>query len=497
MVKEENFLVTARKWRPQNFQDVVGQSHITNTLINAINTGRIHHAYLFCGPRGVGKTTTARILARAVNCLHPINSEPCNKCENCISILENKSLDVIEIDGASNNSVDDVRKLRENARYAPSSGKYKMYIIDEVHMLSNAAFNALLKILEEPPPHLLFVFATTEPHKVLATITSRCQRYDFKRMEIDDIINQLKYISENEGISIDDESLIVIAKKGDGSMRDSQSIFDQVIAFCGKDINIAKLSDALHLVDFDLFFKINHIIKTNNLKELFELTENIQVNGYDYGEIINGLIEFYRNIAALKSTGNPKVVELSQDQITRIKGELNNFSIEDIIKIIQNLVKLEQTIKNATQPRIKFELTLMQLSSMARVQDINQLIGLLKQISENPELKNFKIELPHFITDTKVEYKASTPQIIEKQEENQKMEEIVLPKVVEKAREVITNEPPKPEKKEIINTGNQNKINNIESKPSNNKIKEKHFNYENSSIEDVIIELFEAKEIVE
>jgi len=473
-IKEENFLVTARKWRPQNFSDVVGQSHITNTLINAITTGRIHHAYLFCGPRGVGKTTTARILARAVNCLQPVNSEPCNKCENCISILENKSLDVIEIDGASNNSVDDVRKLRENARYAPSSGKYKMYIIDEVHMLSNAAFNALLKILEEPPPHLIFVFATTEPHKVLPTITSRCQRYDFKRMEIDDIINQLKYISEQEKILIDEESLMVVAKKGDGSMRDSQSIFDQVIAFCGKNITIENLSDALHLVDFDLFFKINTIIKTNNLKELFELTETIQTNGYDYGEIISGLIEFYRNIAALKSTGNNKVVELSKDQINKLNLEIQFFSIIDIIKIINHLVKLEQSIKNATQPRIKFELTLMQLSSMAHVQDIDQLIGLLKQISENPNLKNLKFDIPTFVSEQKINYQ---PQ------------ETIYQKKVEPA--II--ETPKVET--IIKK--QNPINNIESKPSNTQVKDKQIDFENSSVESIIMELFDAKEIVE
>ena len=485
-IKEENFLVTARKWRPQNFADVVGQSHITHTLINAINTGRIHHAYLFCGPRGVGKTTTARILARAVNCLNPINSEPCNKCDNCISILENKSLDVIEIDGASNNSVDDVRKLRENARYAPSSGKYKMYIIDEVHMLSNAAFNALLKILEEPPPHLLFVFATTEPHKVLPTITSRCQRYDFKRMEIEDIINQLKYISNNEKISIDEESLMVIAKKGDGSMRDSQSIFDQVIAFCGKNITIESLSDALHLVDFDLFYKINTITKTNNLKELFELTESIQTNGYDYGEIINGLIEFYRNIAALKSTGNSKVVELSKDQISKLNEEIKFYSIHDIIKIINHLVKLEQTIKNASQPRIKFELTLMQLSSMSRVQDFDQLIDLLKKISENPELKNFKFDVPVIVTEQKIEYK---PQ--EKITEN-KIEKPTKIEQIDKAINNKSNESISETKENITS-----KLNNIESKPSKPNIKEKQIDYVNSSVEDIIIELFDAKEIVD
>ncbi len=483
MIREESFLVTARKWRPQNFSDVVGQEHITNTLINAINTNRIHHAYLFCGPRGVGKTTTARILARAINCLSPIEAEPCNKCSNCISILENKLLDVIEIDGASNNSVDDVRKLRENARYAPSTGKYKMYIIDEVHMLSNAAFNALLKILEEPPSHLIFVFATTEPHKVLPTITSRCQRYDFKRMELSDIINQLKYISSKEGVLIDEESLMIIAKKGDGSMRDSQSIFDQILAFCGKEITIDKVSDALHLVDFDLFFQLNTIIKSNDLKGLFELTESIQTNGYDYGEIISGLIEFYRNIVALKSTSNTKVVELSSEQIIRLNEELNDFSIDDLINIINNLVKLEQNIKNASQPKIKFELSMMQLCAMARIPDINNLIDLLKRISENPALNNFKFDTPiSVVTESRVNYSAPKKTI------NNKPEAKIENSPTSNKLNVVDNI--------AISSDNQNILNNNESKPST-LVSDSSFDYANSSTEDILIDLFGARENIE
>jgi len=264
-----NYIVTARKWRPLTFGDVIGQNHITQTLKNAIQSGRLHHAYLFCGPRGVGKTTTARILARAVNCLEPNDAEPCNKCINCIAVIEGRSVDIIEIDGASNNSVDDVRKLRENAKYPPSHGKYKMYVIDEVHMLSSSAFNALLKTLEEPPPHLMFVFATTEAHKVLPTITSRCQRYDFRRMETTEIVSRLKYIAERENVTIDEKSLMLIAKRADGSMRDSQSIFDQVIAFCGKKVEFHNTVDSLSLIDDEFFFRISRAALDKDIAQMF------------------------------------------------------------------------------------------------------------------------------------------------------------------------------------------------------------------------------------
>lgn len=401
---ENNYIVTARKWRPQTFDSVVGQEHITNTLKNAIKSNRIHHAYLFSGPRGVGKTTTARILARAVNCLSPIDYEPCNKCANCIAILENRSLDVIEIDGASNNSVEDVRKLRENAKYPPTNAKYKIYIIDEVHMLSNAAFNALLKILEEPPKHLIFIFATTEPHKVLPTITSRCQRYDFKRMDINSIVNQLRYISDNEGINIDDKSLRIIAQKGDGSMRDAQSIFDQVIAFCDKDITIDNLKDALHFVDTELYFTINKHLKAKDCKAIFEISNDILLNGYDYGEVIEGLIEFYRNMSVLKATNNTDLLDLTEDDIQLMKNEIKDYSIEDLIRIINILIKTEQNLKNTSQPKIKFELALLQIISLAKTKNLDEIIELIDKIIENPKYQNYK-EPISINTEKKIDYK--------------------------------------------------------------------------------------------
>lgn len=362
---QQEFLVTARKWRPLQFSSVVGQNHISVTLSNAIRSGRVHHAYLFCGPRGVGKTTTARIFARALNCTNSIDGiEPCNSCESCVGILTGRSMDVIEIDGASNNSVDDIRKLRENAKYPPVHGKYKLYIIDEVHMLSTSAFNALLKTLEEPPPHLMFVFATTESHKVPATIVSRCQRFDFRRMEIDTIVTQLGVIAKGEGMTIDEESLVAIAKKGDGSMRDSQSIFDQVRAFCGNSITYADVTKALHLIDEDFFFTVSTAIRNHDVKQMFEIARVVMANGYDVIECLHGLLEHFRNILTVLATGNTSLIESSKTIIERYKKESELFNRADVLRIMTLINSSEHSIKNSPQPRIRFELLLSQLASL-------------------------------------------------------------------------------------------------------------------------------------
>ncbi|MFA5511187.1 MAG: DNA polymerase III subunit gamma/tau [Candidatus Kapaibacterium sp.] len=376
------FVVTARKWRPLFFKDVVGQEHITQTLKNAVLKNRIHHAYLFSGPRGVGKTTTARILSRSINCLNPQDAEPCNQCDNCKAVMDGRSLDIIEIDGASNNSVDDIRKLRENAKYPPSNGRYKMYIIDEVHMLSNAAFNALLKTLEEPPPHLLFVFATTEVHKVLPTITSRCQRFDFRRMEIDDITRQLKYISEREGITIDEESLLSIAKKGDGSMRDSQSIFDQVIAFCGKNIIYSELTDALHLIDEEFFFNISESVAAKNTSAVFELAGKVVRKGYDFQETLQGLLEHLRNLTVVKVTNDPTLIETSSQMRRKYLETAESFTKLDLIRMMNHVAKAEQSLKYSPQPRIRFELALLQLTQIDSTLEISELIKEIRDIKK-------------------------------------------------------------------------------------------------------------------
>jgi len=267
MAEQIKYIVTARKWRPQTFADVVGQEHITTTMKNAILSNRIAHAYLFAGPRGVGKTTTARILAKVLNCLNPKDGEPCNECEMCRSFANSQSLDIIEIDGASNRRIEEIRTLRESVKYAPTKGNYKVYIIDEVHMLTTESFNALLKTLEEPPEHTVFIFATTDVHKVPLTIISRCQRFDFRRIEMSVIKKLLKEIADAEKIKIDDIALTLIAKKADGALRDAQSLFDQVISFSGIDVDSNLLTQMFNLINEEIYFNIFNLDKTRILSK--------------------------------------------------------------------------------------------------------------------------------------------------------------------------------------------------------------------------------------
>lgn len=385
MSDQQSFIVTARKWRPLRFADVVGQDHITTTLKNAIASNRLHHAFLFTGPRGVGKTTCARILARAVNCTSPIDHEPCNQCDACKDVLEGRSVDVIEIDGASNNSVDDVRKLRDNAKYAPLHGRYKMYIIDEVHMLSTAAFNALLKTLEEPPPHLIFVFATTEIHKVPATILSRCQRFDFRRMEIASIVGHLTTIAKAEGITIDEASLVAIAKKADGSMRDSQSIFDQAVSFCGTTITASSVADALHLIDADFYFELSDAVRDHDVKRMFELSRQVIARGYDLQECLIGLLEHYRNFLTVLTTGSTDLIDAAATTLQRYSDDAAQLTQADVLRIMTLITQGEAVLRqHPPQPRVRFEFTLAQLAAMDKTIELSDLLSRLSATPSSP-----------------------------------------------------------------------------------------------------------------
>lgn len=375
MAENTQYLVSARRFRPQIFEEVVGQEHISRTLRNAIKENRIHHAYLFTGPRGVGKTTSARIYAREVI------KKGLDESGNDIDVNKLEDLDIIEIDGASNNSVDDIRTLRENAKYPPSIGKYKIYIIDEVHMLSKSAFNALLKTLEEPPAHLLFVFATTEPHKVPATIISRCQRFDFLRMSIENIMSQLRMIAEKDGIKIEDSALLTIAKKADGSMRDSQSIFDQAVAFCGTDIKYTDLANALNLIDEDFYFQITDNMINKNVAGMFDIAKSISERGYDLRETINGLIEHFRNMMVVKSSTH-FTLEASEKAIQKYKDTINDFHNYDLIRILNLLVETDKNIRTSTQPSIIFELCLVALANMDSTEELSKIIAYIESDSE-------------------------------------------------------------------------------------------------------------------
>jgi DNA polymerase-3 subunit gamma/tau len=376
------YIVTARKWRPMRFEDVAAQNHVTVTLRNALATGRLAHAYLFSGPRGVGKTTTARLLAKAVNCLHPKDYNPDNECDICREITEGRSFDVLEIDGASNRGVEEIRNLRESVRYAPAKGTYKVYIIDEVHMLTKEAFNALLKTLEEPPLHVLFIFATTEIHKVPATILSRCQRFDFRRIAVDEIIANLKTIAREEEVQIDSDALLLIAKKGDGSLRDSQSLFDQVVSLCGRQISRKEILQSLHFVDEEMFFRVTDLIKVKDTKGAVDLVEEIMRGGHDIKEFLAGLAEHLRNILIVRTTGGTSLVEASDVHKNRFSEEAKFFSSADLLRLIRLVNLTEAAIRWSAQPRFKLEADLIQMISMPTAPEIADLLQRIEELKK-------------------------------------------------------------------------------------------------------------------
>jgi DNA polymerase III subunit gamma/tau len=378
-----NFIVTARKWRPKRFEDVVGQEHITSTLKNAIKEKRIAHAYLFTGPRGVGKTTTARILAKTLNCENSKNSEPCNECEMCKSIQNSQLIDIIEIDGASNRGIDEIRSLRDSVKYAPTRGKYKVYIIDEVHMLTKESFNAFLKTLEEPPEHIIFIFATTDVHKVPLTIISRCQRYDFRRIQLDKIKETLKMIADEEKIAIDDKTLTIIAKKADGALRDAESYFDQVVAFSRGKINAELVSQMLNLIDEEIYFKISDAVIEKDYKVVFQSSEKIYENGWDFSDFVDGLVEHFRNILSVVITNSTSAIETADIYKARFLEYKGKFSESDILRLLNFLNKSQQELRFSQNQKLKIEIILSHLIALESSKSITELISEVN--SGNPE----------------------------------------------------------------------------------------------------------------
>ena len=380
-----SYVVLARKYRPMFFQDVVGQEHVTKTLQNAVEQSRIANAYLFSGPRGVGKTTVARLLAKALNCEQGPSINPCNTCDFCREINESRSLDVFEIDGASNRGIDEVRNLRESLRYSPNPGKHRIYIIDEVHMLTNEAFNALLKTLEEPPKNVLFIFATTEPHKVPATILSRCQRFDFKRMSAKNIAKQLKELCEKEGVQIDEESLRLLAVKADGSMRDSQSVLDQVIAFSGKNIQAKDVADLLGIIDQELFFNITDLIKNGDVKGGIELTNTIFSEGYDFSEFLTGLAEHLRNILIVNSTQSTEELDVSEEQATRYLTLAEDFEVEDLLRLVKIATDADTLVRRSSNSRLHLEVAIVKMIKLTKSVQLSQLFEQIEHIKKKPD----------------------------------------------------------------------------------------------------------------
>lgn len=362
----ENFIVSARKYRPATFNTVVGQAHITNTLKNAIKTGHLAQAFLFCGPRGVGKTTCARILAKTINCTNrTADTEACDQCESCLSFNSGASLNVSELDAASNNSVDDIRNLVDQVRYAPQLGTHKVYIIDEVHMLSTSAFNAFLKTLEEPPRHAIFILATTEKHKIIPTILSRCQIFDFNRIQIDDIASHLAYIAGNEHITAETDALHIIAQKADGALRDACSIFDQIVSFAGNTITYKAVIDNLNILDYDYYFKVTDALLGQNISASLLLFNEILNNGFDGHNFVAGMGDHFRNLLVSKDAETLQLLEVGKNIKEKYKQQSTACSLPFLIKGLTLLNKADVQYKASKNQRLQVELALMQLCSIS------------------------------------------------------------------------------------------------------------------------------------
>lgn len=401
-----------RAYRPQTFKDVVGQEHIIRTLKNQIQNNNVGHAYLFCGTRGTGKTSTAKIFARALNCQNSVDEEPCNECEVCKDILSDNIMDVIEIDAASNNSVDDIREIRENVKYTPAKCKYKVYIIDEVHMLSQGAFNALLKTLEEPPSYVIFILATTEPHKIPATILSRCQRFDFKRVTVKDMSTRMKEICDDVNVVVDDRALNLIARNSQGALRDALSILDQCMSFSENGIEYKDVVDLLGTVNIEQLFEMAEYVIKEDTKKCLEILNEFVVWGKDIKNLIDDLIDHFRNLMVCKvSSDLDEIISLPEEIVEQLKAQASTIEVNDIIRILNILSTTQDAIKVSSNPRVLAEVSIMKLSQPMFDESKE---SLLKRISNLEEvIKSGKININN---NVEIESKKEAKETSEKNE---------------------------------------------------------------------------------
>ena len=391
-----------RVYRPKNFSDVIGQEHIVRTLKNQIENNNVGHAYLFCGTRGTGKTSTAKIFSRAVNCTNLHNDEPCNECENCREILEDKTMDVVEIDAASNNSVDDIRELRENVKYSPAKAKYKVYIIDEVHMLSQGAFNALLKTLEEPPSYVIFILATTEPHKIPATILSRCQRFDFKRVTVKDISSRMRYICEKEGIEADEKALNLIARNSQGALRDALSILDQCISFEGNKISYNDVIELLGSVNIEQLFDLAESVIKEDTRKSLQILNDFIIWGKDVRNLVNDLIDHFRNLMVCKISNDlDEIISLPEETIDLLKQQAETIDTNNLIRILNILSVTQDGMKISSNPRVLMEVTMMKIAQPMFDESKEALIKRIENLEQKIESGNIKVN--HISTNQTVD----------------------------------------------------------------------------------------------
>ncbi|MBR2115453.1 MAG: DNA polymerase III subunit gamma/tau [Alistipes sp.] len=401
----EQFVVSARKYRPATFNSVVGQKHITSTLKNAIERNQLAHAYLFCGPRGVGKTTCARIFAKAINCLNPVGAEACNECESCRSFNEGRSMSIHELDAASNNSVEDIRNLIEQVRVIPQIGHYSVFIIDEVHMLSQAAFNAFLKTLEEPPQHAIFILATTEKHKIIPTILSRCQIYDFNRIRVEDAVEYLRYIANSEGVTADDQSLNLIAQKADGGMRDALSMFDKAVSFCGTTLEYKAVASTLNVLDYDTYFRFTDLLLGGDYVNALLEFDAVLTKGFSGQVFMNGLNQHMRDLLVAKGPA-VNLIEFTGELLESYRRQASNCDTAFLFGAISLLSEADGKLRTASNQRLLVELTLMKIAALSQKKN-SELTLPVEESYPLPSLEEPQIVVTQPVTQPQV---VATPQ---------------------------------------------------------------------------------------